>query len=352
MIRNILSFLALMTRKNITLRSIVWNFCLRELMWFKGINVVLTHKCNLNCDYCYEKDVQSRDREISIDNFNKIITWLKKNNKKKIILLGGEPTQHGEFKEILNICKKNSMDIRILTNMMFDDSVLRLINEYNGCVLQANINHPSTYKDNMYNIVYYNIKKMYKRVGIILRYNIYSGNEDYRPIINLAKETNSHIRFSLINSPLKCEISLKQRQAYLRQMHSKDKISNFIDACDKVGVFAFFARPVPKCIFSKDELRRYKKNGIKFKCYVGRDGDYAARLNVNPDLTIRACYGVPICGPAIDSFKDYKELSQYYKDDFIQLRRIPAVPECISCKEFIADVCQGGCLSEKANWNI
>lgn len=337
---------------NIVLRNIVWNFYLKKLIWFRGINIILTYKCNLSCEYCYEKDIFPGKREMAIDDFSKVIVWLKKNKKNKIILLGGEPTQHDNFREIFNICKKNKMDIVMLTNMVFNDNVLNLISSYNRCVLQANINHPSTYKDDIYNIVYHNIRKMYKKVGIVLRYNIYSGNEDYRPIINLAKEINSHIRFSLINSPLKCEISLKQRQAYFRQMYSKDKISSFIDACNKAGVFAFFARPVPKCIFSKDELKRYKKNGIKFKCHVGRDGDYAARLNVNPDLTVMGCYGVPIRGPAVNSFKDYKELSQYYKDDFIRLRKIPAVPECINCKEFIADVCQGGCLSEKEKWGM
>jgi MoaA/NifB/PqqE/SkfB family radical SAM enzyme len=326
----------------------VHDFCLRRHIFFKGTNIVLTYKCNLGCEYCYEKGAKLDYGDISLDNFRKILKWLRKNKKDKIILLGGEPTGHPDFKRILKMSEDNKMQVIILTNLMCNDEALMAILNYRGHLgIQANINNPGTYKNYSYALVYDNIRKIHKgKRFIVLRYNIYKENYDFSNILKVAKEINACIRFSVTNSPIGCEGSPRENKDF-REMYPKDRIMDFLDTCNREKISVFFARPVPKCVFNQGEIKKYKKNAIKFKCYIGRGGDYSARSIVNPDLSVLGCYGVPIKGPLLTSFKSIRELSDYYKGHFMRLRKIPLKQECLGCKDFLNDICQGGCLSEK-----
>jgi MoaA/NifB/PqqE/SkfB family radical SAM enzyme len=330
------------------LASLIHNVCLRKHMFFQGVNIILTYKCNLACEYCYENGARINYADISLDNFEKIMKWLRKNKRNKIILLGGEPTLHADFKQILKISERNNMGLAILTNLMFNKESLKAIIDYKGYLsIQANINNPDTYKDHSYDLVYDNIKKIhYAKRNIVLRYNLYKDNYDFTNIVKIAKEINACIRFSVTNSSIGCE-GRAERNKNFKVMYPKDKINDFLGICNKNGVSVFFARPVPKCIFNQQEIEKYKKNAIKFKCYVGRYGDYTARLNVNPDLSVMGCYGVTIKGPALTSFKNIKQVSDYYKGHYVRLRKTPLVQKCIKCPELLNDVCQGGCLTEK-----
>ena len=317
-------------------------------MFFKGINIILTYKCNLGCEYCYEKGAKLNYGDIPLDNFERILKWLRKNKRDKIMLLGGEPTAHPDFKQILKISASNRIRVVLLTNLMCNDETISAIVNYRGYLsVQANINNPDTYRGYDYGLVYANLKKIYngKRV-IVLRYNMYKDNYDFANIVKIAKEVNGCIRFSVTNSPIGCE-GRSEKNKNFRAMYPKDKITDFLNTCNREKVSLIFARPMPKCIFNQEEIKKYKKNAIKFKCYVGRDGDYTARLVVNPDLSVMGCYGVSIRGPALTSFKNIREISDYYKGHYIRLRKIPLAQECINCPDFLNDICQGGCLTEK-----
>jgi len=85
-----------------------------------NVTILLTEKCNYKCNYCYcRKD--KNPESISITNFYKIIEFIKLQNKKfnKIILTGGEPTTHPNFKEIIYLLGahfKENTKILINTN--------------------------------------------------------------------------------------------------------------------------------------------------------------------------------------------------------------------------------------------
>ncbi len=337
-----------MFKKYPLLVETIHDFCLRKFMFFKGTNIILTYKCNLGCQYCYEKGAKLNYPDILLDNFEKILKWLRKNKRDRIILLGGEPTVHPDFKYILKIAESNKMNVAILTNLMCNEEAIEAIINYRGyLVLQVNINNPNTYRDHGYDLVYANIKKIHnQKRTIVLRYNLYKENYDSANVVKVAKEINGCIRFSVINNPIGCG-GRSEKNKNFREMYPRDKIMGFLDTCNRQKVSVFFARPIPKCIFNQEEIKRYKKNAIKFKCYVGKGGDYTARLIVNPDLSVMGCYGVPIKGPEITSFKDIKELSEYYKGHYVRLRKTPLTQECINCQDFSNDICQGGCLSEK-----
>jgi MoaA/NifB/PqqE/SkfB family radical SAM enzyme len=67
------------------------------------MNIMLTNHCNLNCKYCFAHDSidNKNKKEVSFENFKYYISFIKKNKYKKLNLIGGEPTLHTKFFDLL-----------------------------------------------------------------------------------------------------------------------------------------------------------------------------------------------------------------------------------------------------------
>ena len=79
------------------------------------MNIAITNYCNLNCPYCFaNKFIDSEKQSLNENQLDKILDFLfySKLNKYKyrIGIIGGEPTLHPQFQDIVNkivsICNK------------------------------------------------------------------------------------------------------------------------------------------------------------------------------------------------------------------------------------------------------
>lgn len=74
--------------------------------WFKNIYLYITESCQLRCKHCYlGKRLKSGDVMSKKEVFNNLSIW-KKLGGKKICFLGGEPTLHPQFEEIVQYANK------------------------------------------------------------------------------------------------------------------------------------------------------------------------------------------------------------------------------------------------------
>ena len=75
-------------------------------------NIALTTYCNLHCPYCFaDTMINTEDiKNINLEKFKFICDWVLKDKPKEakghIGLIGGEPTLHPQFKEILYLVDK------------------------------------------------------------------------------------------------------------------------------------------------------------------------------------------------------------------------------------------------------
>lgn len=84
--------------------------------------LILTHRCNAKCPHCFnveERTLLSEDMDMNYDKLAKYLEYNKiylKNSEAKI--MGGEPTIHNRFVDIIKLCLDYYDSVRVFTNGM------------------------------------------------------------------------------------------------------------------------------------------------------------------------------------------------------------------------------------------
>ena len=313
------------------------------------IAINLTYKCNLSCYYCFTKGLEKKfPNDMKIEDFHKLIRWLKVQKRNNIQFIGGEPTFYPQFGEVLDICKREDMKVDFFTNNLFDNSIAEKLDKSYIKGIQVNYNPPSFYTEENYKRFEDNLKKIHeKNIGIILYHKV-SGNNDINHLIKTAKKYNAVVGLSLFIPGF----SWQNTFSIEKLKNLSKKFIEIVSICRKENISCTFVRPVPRCMFTEIEWKYMNMNRIRSKCYVGLNNDYTFRLVINPDLSIFPCSAVWLKGPNILSFKNLKEVSEFYKEPFEKLRWKPLMKRCKTCKYFISRECQGGCLNYKIKQNV
>lgn len=113
-------------------------------MRFKKIYVEITNRCNLNCSFCSKSNRVKKD--MSILEFEKVISKIKDYTSYIYLHIKGEPLLHPDLEEILNICSKNDISVNITTNGINIKSSKDIL--LNQCVRQVNFSLHSYAFDN------------------------------------------------------------------------------------------------------------------------------------------------------------------------------------------------------------
>ena len=87
-------------------------------------NIMITEQCNLHCEYCFANEFVNGNKknEIAINDFKNILDFILGDGSEiQIGLIGGEPTLHSEFDQILDIL---IMDERVKQVTLYTNGIL------------------------------------------------------------------------------------------------------------------------------------------------------------------------------------------------------------------------------------
>ena len=91
-----------------------------------GASVLLTRRCNLECDYCYARK-DPCERDLGTDEWLPLLDELVSEGLRVVTLSGGEPTIHAGFAEVLQYAAKRCV-VQLNTNgMVIDEAMSRII---------------------------------------------------------------------------------------------------------------------------------------------------------------------------------------------------------------------------------
>jgi len=74
--------------------------------WFRNVYIYITERCQLHCRHCYLGERSKRGLVMSRKNVFDNLKFWKKIGGKKLCFLGGEPTLHPNFEEIVRYANK------------------------------------------------------------------------------------------------------------------------------------------------------------------------------------------------------------------------------------------------------
>lgn len=97
----------------------------REIMDLKELFVILTYRCNGNCEYCIERNVHQKG-VLSDENFEKALDFAREKGLTTIFLHGGEPTIHPNIVTYARKAKEAGFLVKMFTNGIAINTIRQL----------------------------------------------------------------------------------------------------------------------------------------------------------------------------------------------------------------------------------
>lgn len=330
-----------------------------------SLRVCVTYKCNTSCKFCYASGLDKEFTEdMSLSDFTGLMKWLRANGWKRLIFLGGEPTAHAYFEDMLDICYREGVFVTLFSNGLFNERVLKKLRS--PFVGDISINYPeeqfsTAQKEQcLKNLEYLAGEKF----DLSIADEVDGKSENWKELVKAAMKLKVAIRWSLILPGYSEKISTKAVFDDFKLVGAQ--LIEILETCIEKNILCYVLRPVPVCIFTSEQFEQIKKMGkylIYTRCILGFRGDYTTALTINPDLSTYLCNNFYAKGPPISYFKDRDSINSYYEKIFKENMVIPPIKQCSECapfgnflsiikdkklalKECLSDgnVCQAGCI--------
>lgn len=318
-------------------------------------NIVVTQRCNLRCPYCFANefvDGPGQGPDISICDFKQILDFmLLDGTVHKIGLIGGEPTLHPRFEELLKILSEDGRvrEVMIYTNGIkvrkFMDSLID-----KKFHLLINCNDIGANKE-QYTDLIESIKLANADMGsrVVLGINYYKIGFDYSFLWNLIRYYGGgrlRVSISVPNTPDYHYLPLQ----YFKDI--KPEILQFFHELKDHGIVPFLDCNIfPACLMTYEDWEQFDEWGADNPLMILKNSRTNCRpvIDIFPDHTAVRCFGLSEYSKVdIREFSSISDLQNYY------LRTIDAYavnsvhdPKCEHCYKYKTMKCSGGCLVYK-----
>lgn len=322
------------------------------------MNLILTHDCNKGCPYCFARSTRNSltnedDVHMSMDFIMESLDKSKGNIK----LLGGEPTQHPQFSEIVDEVIRRKRSFTLISNFLFDENTLeKILDVIDKGNIGFLVNATDLDKGSRMETWSRNYNEIYKK--------LYSKNKEEKLSAGLTISddfsTDYYVKYInyLLNNVFTIE-RMRLSLSFPGNNEGKDEF-NFINnkelgkkilvviryLLDKSIPFSIDCTLYP-CLFNNREewkfIRKFEeKKMISSNC--SEKGGLPA--DIFPDKTVSYCYplkdSIKVSSEKYNNFEEIKkDMKSRYR---ILVSKIEAPEACQNCSHFKTDFCEGPCL--------
>lgn len=310
-------------------------------------NIILTEYCNLQCPYCFaSKMIEEKTddtKNISLEQLDIILKWLlpSTTSLERIGLIGGEPTLHPQFKEILG--KINSFNeftntpSIVFTNGINLSEFLPVIGPNMSILINVNkltgksLNKLNSVLDEINYLNWFKIDK------VILGCNLYQDENTYSYFWDIIDKYPdiSKIRMS-ITAPNNKELRANKELYYTKM---KPILLQFLEETKKRKIkIDYDCNQIPLCLLNDEEQNLINRLG-EFNNFCD------PVIDITPDFKATCCFGVYNTPIQCNNFNNIEELFRYFKNQMVIRTINNNTSMCQDCKKLQLAQCQGGCLS-------
>jgi len=318
------------------------------------VNIFINYDCNKSCNFCFQKGVKF-DSMMSFEDFKKVINWLEQlkffqnPEKRRVSLIGGEPTLHPKLKDMIQLLKEKNITATVFSNFVFNKKKIELFDQSVVKGFVGTYNPKSWYKKSEYDLMENNISKLKKRgFDVKLSYNIVKGNLDYKYVLDACERHElKNLRFSTgFPNP-----DYNNNYMNFEDLKKAGKqIMSFVREAVSRGITLDLDCTVSLCILGdeKDILFFLKHvNATNLIC--------KSAIDINPDLSMYYCLprAKDVNVKNILEFNNLREINEIFdKKNNRERNKVYTFPECKTCKYHRRSLCQGGCLAVKKKFSF
>lgn len=313
------------------------------------MNIALTNQCTRRCSFCYQSDIMDQassagSTEMPVENFRRVVDFIVRSGDHGLNLVGGEPTMHRQFAEIMEIAGSEPAihQILLFTNGMFSDRTADVIAAHaRKTLISVNVLEPADETRKRLEAVHATFRRMLDRdIRFDVSFVIY--RPDFDPSFLLQYVDDYGV--SAVRWALAYPVAEKARYVAASDLQATGKrVMEMLRALAGRGVRTYVDCPLPYCMFSDEDLGFVSRQALS----VINWGYCGLTLEVNPDLTIKACPSQAERERApLEWFDDMAQMERFfYSRMSVYKAEHRLLDECAACSYFQQQRCQGGCLA-------
>ena len=310
-------------------------------------NIVISTVCNASCQFCFAGDymrVSKAQGEVFIPPtvFRERLEFLARSGCHQVRLLGGEPTLHPYFQDLVTMSIDAGFQIMVFSHGWIPAEALSVLLRLNPeqCTVLINMNasiHTDASSDDAQERRY----EILKRLGPLAQagFTIYQPTFSLDPLIQIVENLGLRkaIRLGLAHPTLKrdnCYVHPKQYP------HIGAKIAAFARKATERGVNLELDCGFVRCMFTESQFQ-----DLSLAC-DSPESHCSPVLDVDVDGSVFSCF------PLRSRFSNRLSLESnatMLRDEFIKQESVFRIAgiyrECSSCTYKIMGSCSGGCLA-------
>jgi hypothetical protein len=315
-------------------------------------NLLLTLTCVRSCPYCFAKKEISHNKGSEFINWENIVyvaNFLKRTNESNISLLGGEPTLHPDFIDIVLYLISRDFSVNVFTSGIVSEERLNELSASlkdlprNQLNFVCNLNNPEQTETKNKNETK-KVRHFLELMGPLVTpgFNIYRSDFDIAFLFDLicGFGLKKHIRFG-IASPIPDSSNL-----HIEPVDTKsiiNRLYSFRESFETFHIEPGFDCGFTLCAFTEEQLGFFFKmnRDIFFNC--------GPAFDITPDLDLFSCFPLSrFHRKSLYEFNSTKEIVEYYLDIHNCVRQeIPGIyKECDGCYYQENGRCSGGGLCQ------
>lgn len=284
-------------------------FGLKYLIGYKiqGIGINLTRRCDLSCPYCKIKDNSSKEDEISVDQWKKIINKFRKFKHSHFIFTGGEPLLYEGIFDLIDYTSKSSLTSLITnTNQLNKKNFHKLKSlDFLTFSCDTTIENGSFEKNSLdkLNLIQHMSKKLNIKTSTII--TITSKNiKEVPKIIKNLKDYEISILLSLIHSSKEKKYEFR---SYVPELEFKtnEEIKDLENLVKKIKKMKKKGYKIAENQDYLNNIVSYAKGKYKIKCPATNPF-----FTIDYDGYIKPCHDIPASKINALEFKNYKKMKE------------------------------------------
>jgi MoaA/NifB/PqqE/SkfB family radical SAM enzyme len=317
-------------------------------------NVLLTGVCNRSCPYCFAsgktdlrsltagQGVETRAAagaaHMSLEDLEHVIGFFHRSEMKVVALLGGEPTLHPQFEEVVRRLHAEGFAIKLFTNGLMSRNRARFLAEAPGQRnVIVNVNDPRETPAEQWRHASEVLGTLGTRAS--LSFNVYRPDADFGFLLELIRERQLE-RVIRVGLAMPVYGTPNQHLPMSDYAHVGARLADFGDVCAREDVSLRLDCGFPVCMFTPEQIGRIVHGGgeVNFQC--------RPIIDIGPDLRVWSCFALSgLFNVHLRDFRSRQDLIAHFDRHFEPYRHVGALPQCVGCPHIRRQQCFGGCVA-------